>query len=213
MGAATAPITGSTIGAAGFTNMPSNLATLFDVRTRHGLNVDGSYFIRGGGTHTIKGGYAFNRLANSVNQSFNTSLISVFWGSKFVPYPLPSSAAACATVTSANTAAHGLIPAALAGGSATEPWGCRGLYGYYTVVDGVATIGNVSSYNHSLYVQDSWSVGHGVTLNLGVRFDSRRCRRSSRARSSSPEGRRFPTRSISVSLPNSHRDSAGHGMS
>jgi len=28
-----------------------------------------------------------------------------------------------------------------------------------------------SSYNHGIYGQDSWSVGHGLTLNLGVRFE------------------------------------------
>ncbi len=170
MGAATPPIIGATIGAAGFSNFPSNLATIFDVRTRHGMNVDGSYFIRAAGTHTFKGGYAFNRLANNVNQSFNTSVILPFWGQTFAPH-LPSSATACATLTTANQGAFGFIPPALAGGSATTQWGCRGLYGYYTVQDGVATIGNVSSYNHSLYVQDSWNVGHGVTLNLGMRFD------------------------------------------
>jgi hypothetical protein len=177
MGAATAPITGSTIGAAGFSNIPSNLSTLFDVRTRHGLNMDGSYFIRGAGTHTIKGGYAFNRLANKVQQAFKTSVILPYWGQDFSPH-LPSSTALCNTLTTTNQTANGFVPSQLTGLPATDPgflttqWGCRGAYGYYTIQDGVASLGNVSSYNHSLYIQDAWTVGHGVTLNLGVRFDS-----------------------------------------
>ena len=177
MGAATTPIALTAQGGAGLSNMPSNQSTLFDVRTRHGLNVDGSYFIRGAGTHTFKGGYAFNRLANSVSQQFVTSLNLPVWGQDFAPH-LPSGAAACATVTAANQAAHGFVPQNLTGldpadpNSLTRQWGCRGLYGYYVIRDGVNTVGDVSSYNHSLYIQDSWTVGHGVTLNLGVRFDS-----------------------------------------
>jgi len=43
--------------------------------------------------------------------------------------------------------------------------------GYFTVQDGINTNGIASSYNHGIYGQDSWSVGHGLTLNLGVRFE------------------------------------------
>jgi len=45
------------------------------------------------------------------------------------------------------------------------------LFGYVTIRDGVVTNGTASSYNHGIYGQDSWSVGRGLTLNLGVRFD------------------------------------------
>ncbi len=38
-------------------------------------------------------------------------------------------------------------------------------------MDGITTVGIASSNNHGIYGQDSWTVGHGLTLNLGVRFD------------------------------------------
>ena len=33
------------------------------------------------------------------------------------------------------------------------------------------TGGNVTSFNHGLFAQDAWTIGHGLTLNAGVRFD------------------------------------------
>ena len=29
----------------------------------------------------------------------------------------------------------------------------------------------MTSFNHGLFAQDAWTVGHGLTLNLGIRFD------------------------------------------
>jgi hypothetical protein len=53
--------------------------------------------------------------------------------------------------------------------SGTVPGG-RGLYGYYEVNDrGVK--GSVNANMPSLYVQDTWTVGRHLTLNLGVRTE------------------------------------------
>src|SRR4029077_15934509 len=49
--------------------------------------------------------------------------------------------------------------------------GCRGNAGYFLIQDGIITAGKADSYNHGIYVQDSWTVGHGLTLNLGLRCD------------------------------------------
>ncbi len=46
----------------------------------------------------------------------------------------------------------------------------HGLYGTATVFD-FGTGGTVTSFNHGLFAQDAWTIGHGITLNLGVRFD------------------------------------------
>jgi len=163
MGAATPAIPSSLFNSAGSANMTSNRQVVFDTYNRNGLDLNGSYFLRGLGTHTFKGGYAFNRLFNGVQLSNNTALVNIAWGASYTAR-LAGGISTCSAISTANAAAHGTAP----GGTA---WGCRGLYGYYTVRDGVNVQGNVSSYNHSLYVQDNWNVGKGVTLNLGVRFD------------------------------------------
>ena len=54
--------------------------------------------------------------------------------------------------------------------TASDPANCLGLYGYATVSD-FGTGGNVTSFNHGLFAQDSWTIGHGITINAGVRFD------------------------------------------
>src|SRR5262249_8310687 len=33
------------------------------------------------------------------------------------------------------------------------------------------TGGNVTSFNHGLFAQDAWTIGHGITINAGIRFD------------------------------------------
>jgi hypothetical protein len=47
---------------------------------------------------------------------------------------------------------------------------CAGLYGTATVFD-FGTGGNVTSFNHGLFAQDAWTIGRGITINAGVRFD------------------------------------------
>ena len=57
------------------------------------------------------------------------------------------------------------------GKSVNTPY-CTGLYGYAEVQD-FSTILTTPAvdWNHALYVQDSWTVGHGVTPNLGLRME------------------------------------------
>jgi hypothetical protein len=55
----------------------------------------------------------------------------------------------------------------------TKVWGgCTGQYGYLTVQD-FATIltSPATDWNHALYVQDSWTLKHGLTLDLGLRVE------------------------------------------
>lgn len=53
----------------------------------------------------------------------------------------------------------------------TSVSGQIGTYGTY-YMQHFETVGSVASNNHSIFAQDSWTVGKGLTLNLGVRFDS-----------------------------------------
>jgi hypothetical protein len=127
-----------------FTRRNANKAIQYDA--------DLAWFKSGwGGTHNFKFGYQLNRLQNDILQSFNEPYVQLFVGQSGSYTPLSSVGTQnCATVTyKAN---------------------CAGLYGYATVFD-FGTGGNVTSFNHGLFVQDAWTIGHGITLNLGIRFD------------------------------------------
>lgn len=143
----------------GTANIANNLTTQHDIYSRKSLATDVSYSVSKWGQHNFKGGYTFNKLANNVFQNINTAGINLaFGGTSYTP-STPAGVAACTNV---------IIPYNQANYGSSV---CNGFAGYFTIRDGVVTNGNASSYNHGLYVQDSWTVGHGLTLNLGVRFE------------------------------------------
>jgi hypothetical protein len=155
-------------GQTGTQNLSANLTTLHDIFTRKAFSTDLSYNVSKWGTHNFKVGYAFNHLSNDVFQSINTALINVFWGQPYTP-STPSGIAACDPTTGTiipYNRTH--FPGSNVPGTNDS---CSGLNGYFTIQDGITTVGNASSYNHGLYLQDGWTVGHGLTINAGVRFD------------------------------------------
>ena len=125
-------------------------------------------FFKGGwwGTHNIKGGFQYNRLWNIINQHGNLPEITLYPGA--IGYS-PSTAYGGGNCGSA-TPPTGLI----------GEWGlCTGQYGYAKLNDDFATVlkNNAGQYapaidnNYALFVQDAWTVGHGLTLNLGIRVE------------------------------------------
>jgi outer membrane receptor protein involved in Fe transport len=148
----------SSFNTTGFANIPSNLAYAFDAYKRHGLNVDASYFAHFGGTHTLKGGFFWQRQANDVLRTYNGGAVNLFWGQSYEPV---TSTSACDGIKAANQTAYGQSI-------------CQGRYGYFVVGTGVVNTGSDHQSAHALYIQDNWTVGHGLTLNLGVRFDQER---------------------------------------
>jgi len=116
------------------------------------------------GTHNFKFGYQLNRLQNNILQSYNEPYIQLFVGQSGYYTPLSSTGVS-------NCAA---APYVLPDGS------CAGLYGTATVFD-FGTGGNVTSFNHGLFVQDAWTIGHGITINAGVRLDKEYLPASSQA--------------------------------
>lgn len=144
---------------AGFANISANLTNLFDIFSRKGFNADVSHSVSKWGQHNFKGGYNFNHLYNNVLQGINSARVNVFWGQVYTPVT-PTGVTNCATIAGQNVTNYG------AGANK-----CAGFDGYFTIMDGITTVGTAASYNHGLYAQDSWTVGHGLTLNLGVRFD------------------------------------------
>ena len=156
-----ATLSGSALPAAyqqanGFQNMTSNSTQLFDSFKRNSFSTDASYFMKGFGAHNFKFGYANNKIKNSIAASYNTAFVELFYGQTYTPL----TPGICNPIIATNVTNYGA-------GAAGK---CQGDYGYYTVSD-FGNQGDVSSNNHALYFQDAWTVGHGVTVNAGVRFD------------------------------------------
>jgi outer membrane receptor protein involved in Fe transport len=106
------------------------------------------------GTHNFKFGYQLNRDSNDIFQRYNTPYIQV-WPGTTNPYSPqgPVGAGNCATV-------EGIT------GNST----CVGTYGTADVYD-IGTLGKATSYNHGFFAQDAWTIGKGLTVNVGVRFE------------------------------------------
>jgi hypothetical protein len=103
------------------------------------------------GTHNFKFGYQFNRLSNDINQHYSVPFADMYAGR----YHYTPNTAYGASVCSSLTATYGA---------------CRGQYGFMEFVD-FGTIGKATDNNHALFVQDAWTLGKGVTLNLGLRIE------------------------------------------
>ena len=149
----------SSYNTAGFANIPSNLTTLFDAYKRKSFNADASYFVaKFAGTHTFKGGFFYQTQSNSVFSNFNTSNTNIYFTETYSPV---TSTTACNSVIAQNTA-NGWSPV------------CSGRYGYFVVGTSVTNNGTDTQSAKALYFQDAWTVGHGLTLNLGIRLDQER---------------------------------------
>jgi hypothetical protein len=145
--------------------------TEFNASKHDQFNEDVAFFKSGWwGTHNIKAGYQFNRLWNVINQHGNIPLVNVY--------------AAPGIAYGASTAYGGGQCTALAAfwGYTTTQSGqkpnCWGEYGYVTNSDFATVLKNSSGavvpaidHNHALFVQDAWTIGHGLTLNLGLRIE------------------------------------------
>ena len=151
------PFPASAFNTVGFANIPSNLGTVFDAFKRKGFNVDASYFVGNFmGSHTFKGGYFWQQQANDVLTAFQGGVVDLFWGQSYTP---ATSATACDAVISANKTQFGSSL-------------CQGQYGYFMVGStAVTNVGGAQQKAQAVYLQDSWNVGHGLTINAGIRFD------------------------------------------
>ena len=131
--------------ATGFTSIPSNSKVTRDQQTRLYGQADMTYYLHLAGEHQWKAGVQFDRLGNDVLSGEARNRVSIFWG------------ATIADLTGTKV---------------------KGTYGYYSVrSNGVApqqgfiTEGNVHSNNIGLFLQDAWSIGKKLTVNLGVRTE------------------------------------------
>jgi hypothetical protein len=106
------------------------------------------------GTHNLKFGYQLNHLSNAINQHYNVPRVDFFVGSGSVYSPQGAVGKAnCAAVEAADNLTN-----------------CQGQFGYISVFD-FGSSGSVTSNNHSFFVQDSWSITRGLTINAGLRLE------------------------------------------
>lgn len=130
-----------------FTHLNANKALQFD----QGI----AWFHAGkGGTHNFMFGYQLNRNSNYIFQGYNAPLVEIFPGTS-TPYKYQGSVGQqnCAAVE------------AMTGYPA-----CVGTYGNVNVND-FGSGGKATSYNHGFFAQDAWTLGHGLTINAGIRIE------------------------------------------
>lgn len=117
-------------------------ATLFNYFPRTNLNADVSHIVNWHGQHSIKGGWQTNRLANGINNNTYPNGYYRFYWN--LPYRCTTSQCSGQQV---------------------------GPYGYYRYRE-LATLGEASSNNQALFLQDNWRVNKKLTINLGLRTES-----------------------------------------
>lgn len=147
----------------GYLNIPSNANyTLHNANKAVQFDQDLAWYKSGwAGTHNFKFGYQLNRLSNDIDQHYNTPYVQVLPGTTGTAYsPIGSVGAAnCTTVEGITNYVN----------SQGNPV-CVGTYGNVDVYD-YGSLGKATSYNHALFAQDSWQIGHGFTINAGVRVE------------------------------------------
>jgi hypothetical protein len=131
--------------------------TLFNANKHYQFNQDLAFYFKSKnwGTHNLKLGYQLNHLTNSIHQNGNVPYAMLY---------LPDSDYSNSVLTS-----YGGDNCA----TLTDVWGaCTGQYGFVTIQDFSTILETpASDWNHAFYVQDSWTVGKGLTLNLGLRIE------------------------------------------
>jgi Carboxypeptidase regulatory-like domain len=129
--------------------------TLYNASKHYQLNEDVAFFKSGwAGTHNFKVGYQLNHLSNVISQNGNVPFVALNVGA--------------GQNHGAGTAPGGANCALLA-----AEWGtCTGQYGIATITDFATILPKPAvDWNHAFFAQDAWTVGHGLTLNLGIRIE------------------------------------------
>jgi hypothetical protein len=117
-----------------------------DKFTRMSLQTDATWFAEFGGKHQFKAGVQYDIVNNDVLSRETGNLIRIYWGRTLAP-----------NIAGAPN---------------------RGAYGYYRLRTnsfeperGFMTVGDTQSNNLGLFIQDSWTIGRKLTLNLGIRTE------------------------------------------
>jgi hypothetical protein len=138
----------------GYVSAANNISTTVrNANKRTQFNEDVAWYKSGWwGTHNFKFGYQLNQLTNDLSQRWNQPTVQIYPGTS-TPY------GAASPTGTANCQAWVTLYGA-----------CQGLYGVATLYD-YGDGGYALSRNHGFFAQDNWTVGHGVTINAGLRIE------------------------------------------
>src|SRR2546423_988717 len=137
--------------------------TLFNASKHYQFNQDVALFKSGWlGTHNFRLGYQLNRMSNIISQNGNVpqAFLTEGAGQSYSPGTAPGGA---------NCA---LLQAEYPNPDPSKPRFCTGHHGYVTGQDFATILTKPAiDWNHAFYAQDAWNVGHGLTLNVGLRIE------------------------------------------
>ncbi len=142
--------------------------TLFNADKHYQLNQDLAFFKSGwAGTHNFKFGYQLNHLVNVISQNGNVPFAFLYPGGGQGYHPFTTTGVAnCKLLETEWQTPDPKNPGQFI------PGPCAGVYGFLKVQDFATVLtAPAADWNHAFYVQDSWQVGKGLTLDVGLRIE------------------------------------------
>lgn len=168
-----------------YSDLGANTQTVNNQRNSQQFSQDISYFKKFFfGAHNLKAGYLLTHVSDNVNTLYNSALVRIYPGATYSPTTSVGQTN-CSAIEQTNLSTYGTVDNlkySKTGSSPNyvytrtpnttiDPTKCMGDYGYLTLYD-FSTTGQAATNNQALYGQDSWTLPKGVTLNLGVRFET-----------------------------------------
>ena len=124
--------------------------TAQDFQKKSTFSATGSYLASAPGQqHSVRFGWQFNGLGHDVNDAYKYDYLLYRYGR---PYNTVDGTVRTSTCTGPD-------------GTQYDPCG------YYEHRSPFGVVSNVSTNRHALFVQDSWTIGGALTLNLGIRME------------------------------------------
>ncbi len=167
-GCASTNVATQLIQSTGYFTAANNINTTVRNANKHvQFDQDIAWFKSGwGGTHNFKFGYQLNRLSNDIFQRWNQPAVLLYPAQLYAAGGSTGFANCAALVAAHKTTSDPT------GSRYGDPAGsaCTGTYGYAYVQD-YGSYGYASSFNHGFFLQDSWTIGKGVTVTAGFRLE------------------------------------------
>src|SRR5688572_27498831 len=161
--ASNVPGTGCT---SGFQNIGNNFQINYDVSTRMTFDADAAVLFNAGGQHNLKFGYQWNRLFNTVDQGYvPLGIVQLYYGQSIDAHT--------GQLPTGSTFVDDDNPGNNPSGYCLDPDYAGGPCNYGTArLQRFGTVGEASSKNQAVFVQDTWQINNRLTLNLGLRFEN-----------------------------------------